>query len=83
MHTKNRTEQSGEKRAGKTSSTAVKRSRHIYAEELADMFVDDVADADRRRDFEEVRRETVIKTSRSFVLQYRPKETSHRCLRAV
>ena len=80
MHAKNR---DGGKTRAENKLDTVDRSRHLNAEHLADMFVDDVANADCRRDFEEVRREAVVQTGWSFVLEYRPKETGHSCLRAV
>jgi len=55
-------------------------SRHLDAEHLTNMFVDDVADADCRSDLDEVGREAVVETGRTLVLQDRTKESRHRSL---
>ena len=47
------------------------------------MFIDDVTDANSRSNFEEVGRETVVKSGWTLVLQDRPKQSTHSCLGAV
>jgi len=47
------------------------------------VFVNDVADADGWSNFEEVGRESMVQTGRTFVLQDGTKQAGHGCLRAI
>ena len=59
------------------------RSCHLDSEALPDVLVDDVANADRRRHFEEVRRQAAVETGRTFVPENACDDAGHRPVVAV
>ena len=57
--------------------------RHLHSQEFPNVFIDDVADADGRDNFHEIRGNPSVKTTRSLISPYPPEYRHHIVLGAV